>query len=102
MGGRPDHGFGRNGSRACRAAAEADHPCHLPLAAAILEFEVRAQPDGGTLLAWAFLGPASLRLRILDVVRLLGRQVRAEMSHNLAGLRGALEQPAAAATQSTP
>lgn len=69
---------------------------------AILEFEVRAQPDGGTLLAWAFHGPASLRLRILDVVRLLGLQVRAEMSRNLAGLRRALEQPAPVATQSSP
>ncbi len=62
---------------------------------AILEFETRARPDGNTDLTWAFHGPASLRLRMLDVVRLLGRQVRTEMSRNLAGLGRVLTQPGA-------
>ncbi len=62
---------------------------------AILEFETRPRPDGNTDLDWAFHGPASLRLRMLDVVHLLGRQVRVEMSRNLAGLGRVLAQPAA-------
>lgn len=69
---------------------------------AILEFETRRQPDGSTQLAWAFHGPASVRLRILHVLHLLDRQVRREMSRNLAGLVRALEKSAEAPAPAVP
>lgn len=61
---------------------------------AVAEFELRPLDGGGsTELAWAFHGPATLRLRVLHVLRLLDWQVRSEMSRNLAGLRAGLLGP---------